>query len=395
MAMMLLAVVAAAIVGVGSGNLTTNSANLNGEQAYYAAEAGGEFGLYELKNSGISAFPLTGNLAGNGSSYTVNATQGPGTVTIDGTTVTVPSSSHYYLEAIGVSRNGVTRRVGVMVQESSSAYNYAGFAVDQISVSDGSRVDSWDSSAGPYSSSRGLSNLDAHLGTNQNLDGSIRISGGSMVDGNAYAATGAGPDAVQVNASTLAGVEDVTNAVTLPPVSLPTDPTTAPNRSQVGSGTLDLSPGTYGNIRIEDSGVLNLLEGTGDAGNNVFVFNSLVVRDSAVLQLLNPSSPIKIIVKERFLLEGGGIVNNSLVPPNLEFQSKEGPVRLKDGSSSAYYSVYAPEASIDVYGGSSIYGAIVGNDITIRDAAVHYDLALQGTSIGSATNLIILSRERI
>jgi hypothetical protein len=47
------------------------------------------------------------------------------------------------------------------------------------------------------------------------------------------------------------------------------------------------------------------------------------------------------------------------------------------GGSEAYFTVYAPNNRLDVAGGSPIFGAVVGNDVTVTGgAAVHYDIAL-------------------
>ena len=54
------------------------------------------------------------------------------------------------------------------------------------------------------------------------------------------------------------------------------------------------------------------------------------------------------------------------------------------GLGKAYFALYAPAANISISGNAVIYGAIVGNEVSMNgNGAVHYDKALESITIGT------------
>jgi hypothetical protein len=67
--------------------------------------------------------------------------------------------------------------------------------------------------------------------------------------------------------------------------------------------------------------------------------------------------------------------------------SAKAPVLRSSGGSVARMAIYAPDMDVEVYGGSALQGAVVGENVTIQSGAcLHYDVSLQDLQKGPATS---------
>jgi len=138
-----------------------------------------------------------------------------------------------------------------------------------------------------------------------------------------------------------------------------------------------LAPGTYGNISIGSSTVLNLQGGT--TGNPaVYNINSLSEAGQASISISGPPyGPIVVNIAgggQTTVLDltGGGFANNSYVPGNLTFNyGGTGNLKLAGGSS-AFFVVNAPKASLTLTGNSTFYGSAVANTINVQGSSSFY-----------------------
>ena len=75
---------------------------------------------------------------------------------------------------------------------------------------------------------------------------------------------------------------------------------------------------------------------------------------------------------------GGGVVNPTDIPRNLQFvYGGTNPVEF-GGGSAAYALVYAPNATIKISGGGDWYGAALGKILNNTEgSAIHYDRSLR------------------
>jgi hypothetical protein len=91
-------------------------------------------------------------------------------------------------------------------------------------------------------------------------------------------------------------------------------------------------------------------------------------------------------------LGGSGMVNNTSKPIKANiWGTKPGGGTMQSinvGGSAAFYgTVYAPNGNITISGSGGVYGALIGNTVTLSGSGdVHYDVQLgQATSIGGPT----------
>jgi hypothetical protein len=149
------------------------------------------------------------------------------------------------------------------------------------------------------------------------------------------------------------------------PCSATTPPSCSMNLGDVtlnGGANLHLSAGTYNINSITETG------------------NTAVILDSTPVILnvtgTGQTTPVN--------LTGGGLVNTTGNFSPLSFQilyAGTGAISLKGGTA-AVGLVYAPNASYSFAGGSSWYGAVIGNVMTdMGGTAVHYDRELQNAAL--------------
>jgi hypothetical protein len=111
--------------------------------------------------------------------------------------------------------------------------------------------------------------------------------------------------------------------------------------------------------------------------NGTYCFHDLTLSGGSKL---NVNGPVKIFLTGQLVAGGGGgFVNPTFVPSNLQISSsyagKDG-VKLSGGSN-AYLSVYAPRTSVELSGSSPVFGALLGKTLVISGGSfVHYDVQM-------------------
>lgn len=391
LALALLFVVAVGVAALGAGNLNVTAAQVNGEKAFFAAEAAGQHALLLLKQdaafSGLSGETLYATAE---TTYDVEVFN-PGQ-TVPATGLVVPGGATYLL-CTGHYADRVSRRIGLLVRRSGSAsQSYAAFADELIEIYDGAEIDSWNSVVGGYLVSKLLGD-NAHIATNSNNSQAIKLLNNSKLFGSAYAGPTSPPDGVSPDASSeITGASTtLTAAIPLPPVVMPEDPMTGSDATVTGSLTLTPTTNVCKDVFV-NGGELHLEPG------GVYVFNKLsLVNGGKIVYSGGPAAaPAKVVVLGEFLIENGGIANASLIPRNLKFEVQQGPIKLKDNGSSAYYSLYAPAAEAIVEAGAQIYGSLVCRKLMLKDGSkLHYDKALATSMMPGGESVQILSHERL
>jgi hypothetical protein len=290
---------------------------------------------------------------------------------------------------------------GLTYLTSGSFYPYAIFATanacGSLTLTGNSTIDSFNSALG-YSTSHELSG--GNVGTN----GNVTLSGNATIYGTA--ATDFATDG-NCNKSTLTGLSTSGGAsvkgglvalngpvVYAPPATPnPAPPTTQQNISgscptgmtgcsNIGSKRVALAPGSYGNVQLSGQTTANLSTGT-------YSFNSLALSGQSVLYV--SSGPIVINLACAGLsggntvlnLSGGSIVNPTGIPADLQFLYAGAQGIDLSGGSESYATVYAPNAVINMSGGTDFFGGIVG--LTITDSgntAIHGDSNLPNIAGG-------------
>jgi hypothetical protein len=251
-------------------------------------------------------------------------------------------------------------------------FNNGLFGNSAITMVGITKVDSYDSSAGPYSISTSGSNGD--IGTN----GTLSLSGGAIVHGDALI----GPDGNTsgVDSSNVTGeIFYSGNTIELDPVILPVLFTGLPNLGLLqvkagggaGGGDVTIPTGnyTYNNIDVTGSKLII------NANTNIYVISDFSVSGAAAIEA-HPGVVIYIGGEGKFA--GQGILNTSGIPGNLQIYGLGSASSISyTGGSSFYGTIYAPTVSVATSGGADIFGAIVGNNINISgNGAFHYDESL-------------------
>jgi hypothetical protein len=318
-------------------------------------------------------------------------------------------------EVVGVSR---VRGAGVALVEVSSVierqavpvFSYAAFAThkgcDALSFTGGVETGSYDSALPLVGGSPVVDNYDGNVGTNGNLagDGDTTTINGTLSTPRA----GVGDCTTNnVTASTIEGWATVEGGlVTLPQaITLPTPPPFPPppsgnvafNSSGGGScpsaapyctssgGVRTITPPTpssvvsMGDVAISAGQVVHLHAG-------VYELNSLSLIGGA--QIIVDSGPVIIKInanstKQTPLDTSGGVVSNaSMDPTDLQFiYGGTKNIKISGGTQTAAL-VYAPNASGQLTGGSTFYGAVVTKTVTSTGGFnLNYDRRLRNSTL--------------
>lgn len=372
----------ALLLGAGVGAIVSmqtdlkTSSNLKvGKMAFYIADAGVNRAFEELDDGdGTNDFdPLSGtvtlftNVSYGGGSYTATAeVEHPGTSTkpIIPKRVKVTSTGCYpAVTGTGSCPAGSAKVVIEAQFRRESLFNCAACGKDSVSISGGATTDSYDSRTGAY----GGSNVgnDGDVGSN----GTVTLTGtGAIVHGDASALS-------TVTATGGALVDGTTTnlkaPIEFPPISHPCG---SPYTYSSGSG---ITGGNYNsaNGRLRGSGKA----GTITLANGTYCFSSVDLASEG--STLSVNGAVKIYLTEDSSFTGGGVVNTTGLPENLEiyslFSSSSQGISVSGGSQTAM-AIYAPDCRVTLSGGSNYYGSIVGKVIDISGAtAFHYDKRLE------------------
>jgi hypothetical protein len=241
----------------------------------------------------------------------------------------------------------------------------------------GSSTDSYNSSLGAY----GGSNVgdDGDVGSNGNISG----SGQPTINGSASAGG-------TINFGN--GVIDPGPSLEgAPQIALPSVPACNTNTALFPSGytaSNDSRMTSTGNNDFRNNGITANGQDVITLAAGSYCFSSISLSGNAQLVV---TGAVQIYVTGASDLTGGGVVNNTGIPANLQLYSScsaaagcgtgsNGGLKLTGGSN-AYFTVYAPETNIKFNSNpGNIYGAIVGGNIDVGGGAqFHYDDALAGT----------------
>lgn len=316
-------------------------------------------------------------------------------------------------------QNATVEVSAVLEQQVVPAHTYAAFATNPgcgaLAFSGGVQTDSYDSSNMTMSGGRPVTQPNnGNVGTNGNLN----ETGGSIIKGSlSTPRTGVGPcSAGAVTAETISGGATVNGglitlpqAVIFPAPDPPNPPPATTNvtinnpatcasigltaaqcvRNSGGNFTFSASTGpvSLGNIAMTGGSIVHLTAG---------VYNLNSIRLSGGSQVIIDSGPVIMNVvgtgeATPIDFNGGSTSNLTYDPSNFRIlYGGTGSVRLNGGTSSSAM-VYAPNAAIDLSGGTDFYGSVLGRTVSVTGGVrVHYDRNLGG-SFGTTGNRMLTS----
>ncbi len=332
------------------------------------------------KTLGTPPFPLVAS-ASSGLAVTFTAA---GSCTVSGTTLTLTALGNCNVSA---SQAGdVNYNVATPVATASFAVHLSGVTgLDIVTITPSSTViDSFDSSSG-YAATHGsqvnvLSNgvvtpvilpvtIQANVyGNVVSTRGNVVLLSGSLVTGNVTAG------GTITNSASIGGT--VTAQHPSPAIVAPAISTCSPystNPSAWISGGAYTYDAAKGNLTVSKGNTVTLASGS-------YCFNFVTLSDGSTLKV---NGPVKINMTGAFTASGGGVINPTLIPSNLQILMSSNNVGMTlIDVSSAYFTAYAPGATVTL-SGSQVFGALVGKVVTLgksvtgsAGSAVHYDLKL-------------------
>jgi hypothetical protein len=306
------------------------------------------------------------------------------------------------------ARNAMVEVTTTLERQTTPIYNYAVFATANgcgaLTFSGGAVVDSYDS--------QNIVKVNGNVQTQQH-SGNVGSNGNLNESGNpttihgtmstprtgvgSCSAGGVSAWSVNGNASVTGGLVHLPQAITYPTPAAPNPlpPTTTLSVTQSTScgsipgctgtpGNLTLPPGTYGNLNLSGQAVVHLTAGTYTMNAMSMSGNSEVIVDSGPV-IINLAGQGQTTVMD---LTGGALTNDTLDPSLFQIQyAGTGQVRVAGGAEASGM-VYAPNAAVQISGGSDWFGAIIARTFSASGGMhVHNDrqLANEFLSVGNHT----------
>jgi hypothetical protein len=367
------------LLAVGSSALVTSTThtkrvllNRRASQAFEIAQTGLARALYELERSqDLDSVAGIGNVGGDFGGGRYDAT-------------TVPIGNNYFrTRAVGWF-GGVRKEIETIAVGPETIYGERAIAAKgELNITGVFSIDSYDSGAGTYASQ--ATNSDAH-GTYANEN--------AMVASNAD--MDAGPNAV-IRGDALLGPSATLTVHTntyftgqklnLPePLALPDPPIedfqaaydNNSNGSWSASGGTPVYDANTKSLLVDGTTQLTLSPGT-------YFFSELTVAGGASLVVTDKT---KIYVVGNFSFSGGGIVNLTDRPQNLEivahpyavpqsYTPPSPPTGVLTGGAHAAAAVYAPAYDLTMSGSGDFMGAVIGKNLDVSGVDFHFDESLE------------------
>lgn len=303
-----------------------------------------------------------------GGRYSITASDPTGDFT-DNTTdpLTLKSVGEY---------GGVTQTAEATLTPQAGTSVPGGVAVTgAVTLLGNARIDSFDSSKGPYGWSGSGSN--AVVVTNSTANGAVRLTGSSKI----YGQLKIGPQGHAANVVNDTDQAYVTGQVTA------LNQTTSMSVASPGIGGAATDPGlpSWGAANLGSQGQTTTyhwssLSLNGSTQITVHGTVSILVNGNVDLSgstrfVLDSGASLKIYTQGQFKLSGGASINmNTANPSRCEVVSLGGQAVRVAGGGQMYGVVLAPDSDVSITGGASLYGLLQGRSLTLTgSAALHQD----------------------
>lgn len=251
---------------------------------------------------------------------------------------------------------------GYMNVAPPSLFDYAVFADEEIDITGGARLDSYDTRVNPVYNPR-TAGSKADVGTNGTGDDKLKLSGTPIVRGGALSGAGSDPSQV-IELNGQAQITGTQSALTSPKDMTPSQP----SGNQLGTLNITepypLGAGTYraSSLRITGDGKL---VATGD---------------------------VKLYVEGDITIAGQGTATSGDLPTKLQIHATTNADVKIAGGGSIYGGIYAPLSKVKVTGNSDVYGAIVAKKYEQHGTGkIHFDEAMKDVKANNTNQVNMLS----
>jgi len=348
------------------------------EQAFYDAEAGGQYSIAKIEE-GLANNTLT--LAGNSINVNYTAPAGFSFDTI--TTLTrVGATSNYSFQVTGHSSNASSTIELVFVRD--FLFQYGAFGDEQVDMKKNGAVYSYDSSVTPNpvpADSTG----EGDVGSNEE----VMVHSGTYIDGNVgLGDDGAGNEAVYTASGTPTITGDIADVPRVDP-----DPLGAIGGDLAAdfvtySVTNDnASAGITGDVILLGNGESFTLYGKSDRAN--YYLTDIELKNGSTLNIDATIGDVNIYLTGGLDAKNGSSINLTGNPPNFTiFSNSTEKIDFKH-SSIFKGTVYAPYADIDVKHSADVYGMIWANEVDIKNSGeVYFDTALKDKWLADTVSIV-------
>jgi hypothetical protein len=288
----------------------------------------------------------------------------------------------------------ISRVVRLTTTNPPSVFSHAIAASGLVKLSGSAIVDGYSSAAGPYSATN--RNANGSVATDSQLQkaidiGSAHIYGQAVTGpgGSVSVANGSVGDLNQSSGIQSGWTNDDMN-VSFQDNAPPTGHFIAPMPTQVGiSNVTILSSNSSQDVYKVAGSLVSSSENrpiivTGNA--TLWVTGDFIVNGTGYVYIA-PGASLTLYVGGMGSISGGGVVNGSGLPSNFSYNGLPSSTSLfYSGSGDFVGTINAPEASVRISGGASVFGAVICNTFTSSGGSgVHYDQALRGGGIFMVT----------
>ncbi len=356
-----------------------------GINAIDVAEAGLEYGIWEILHNSANYDPLEGWVLDSAVSPVTQSKQdflsdsAGNQIGEYEVTISKPSSEIFTIVAVaGIPNLTVPESIQRTVQVSlvgEPLFEKAITGFNDINLSVGVFIDSYDDDLGAYG---GANRSDqGHICTDSIADDAIHIRNFVLVKGDVVVGVGGIPaDVIKYNVfGQITGTERVaTEPTPSPSIQAPTG---LPDRGTLtvawGQTKTISSSGEYDNIEVKWGATLNI---TADA--TIYVKNDFNVKHLSAVKVLNDAD-VDIIVGKTFEVAAGCLIKNSSGDAaNLAVFGLDSATSINIiGLCSVEGTFYAPNASFNSGGLVSIFGAVTAQHVNVGELALfHFDESL-------------------
>ncbi|MBN2269566.1 MAG: hypothetical protein JXN61_03075 [Sedimentisphaerales bacterium] len=293
---------------------------------------------------------------------------------VDPFTVRLSSAQRYTIRSVG--KSGSAQKVLYGTVRLKGLFDSAILSKGKISLMPNTLISGYNS-ADPTDT-----DIDVAIGTISTLDDSITLGPGSVVEGDVFVGLGGNPLDVIGAGGTINGQKyALTETIQFPVITIPLLADYGTVITAKGE-TLKLTPadnGTYNEIKLSSqAGIPGRLEINGSVV--LHLTGDINLGNDAEIVIKNGSSLVLYADSDISTGNSAGFVNENTPPQTLKvFATGEDPQDFElKAKSSVFGEVYAPNADIELYPNAELYGAIVGNSVSIKSGGTFmYDEALR------------------
>ncbi len=342
----MLSLVAIMAVDTSSTDMELSFNVVNGERAFYLAEAGAKRAFVTINDN-------PGWTAGF-----ANVSFGDGAygVTITDSAVNPALSDTVIVLSTGNLNDAQASVEMTLVPKKNHPFLKAMFGENSVEIKNSFETDSYNSDSGTYAATQEW--LDGDIGSN----GTITVHNSATIGGNVSTSL---PGGLSINAGATIYGDTTSSAPEDHPAPVPQsefDWALANNDNSSGiSGTFSYNPATKA-LESSDDVVL---------GDGVYFFSSVILKNSATLSIA-PGAQATVYVTGDIELKNSASMNTAGMPQDLVIYSQGDFVLKNSGDINAVF--YSPEGEADLRNSGAFFGAIVAYDIICHNSAkFHYD----------------------